>query len=181
METHAQARTPFFLYYPMTQIHFPTLRASGFRRQDRRRRHRRCDGRDGRQRRTRARRASTGWGSRRNTIVLWCTDNGAEQRRPWRGSSGPWSGFYNTRDGRRHPHAVHHPLAGPDSGRARVERDRPRDGYVPDARGGRRRRHRAEGSRDRRRQPAAVPRGQAGRSPIANHVLFFTNADSCGP
>ena len=32
----------------------------------------------------------------RNTIVFWCTDNGAEQRRPWRGSSGPWSGFYNT-------------------------------------------------------------------------------------
>jgi len=32
----------------------------------------------------------------RDTIVLWCTDNGAEQRRPWRGSSGPWSGFYNT-------------------------------------------------------------------------------------
>ena len=32
----------------------------------------------------------------RNTIVMWCTDNGAEQRRPWRGSSGPWSGFYNT-------------------------------------------------------------------------------------
>ena len=27
---------------------------------------------------------------------MWCTDNGAEQRRPWRGSSGPWSGFYNT-------------------------------------------------------------------------------------
>jgi arylsulfatase len=31
-----------------------------------------------------------------NTIVMWCADNGAEQRRPWRGSSGPWSGFYNT-------------------------------------------------------------------------------------
>ena len=31
-----------------------------------------------------------------NTIVFWCADNGAEQRRPWRGSSGPWSGFYNT-------------------------------------------------------------------------------------
>ena len=30
------------------------------------------------------------------TIVLWCPDNGAEQRRPWRGSAGPWSGFYNT-------------------------------------------------------------------------------------
>jgi arylsulfatase len=31
-----------------------------------------------------------------NTIVFWCTDNGAEERRPWRGSAGPWSGFYNT-------------------------------------------------------------------------------------
>ena len=35
-------------------------------------------------------------GIARNTIVFWCTDNGAEQRRPWRGSPGPWSGFYNT-------------------------------------------------------------------------------------
>jgi arylsulfatase len=32
----------------------------------------------------------------RNTIVLWCTDNGPEGRRPWRGSSGPWRGFYNS-------------------------------------------------------------------------------------
>jgi arylsulfatase len=31
-----------------------------------------------------------------NTLVLWCTDNGAERRRPWRGSPGPWNGFYNT-------------------------------------------------------------------------------------
>jgi arylsulfatase len=30
-----------------------------------------------------------------NTIVLWCTDGGGEARRPWRGSNGPWSGFYN--------------------------------------------------------------------------------------
>jgi arylsulfatase A-like enzyme len=28
--------------------------------------------------------------------VLWCTDNGAEARRPWRGSPGPWSGYYNS-------------------------------------------------------------------------------------
>ena len=35
-------------------------------------------------------------GIERNTIVIWCTDNGAEQRRPCRGLSGPWSGFYNT-------------------------------------------------------------------------------------
>jgi arylsulfatase len=35
-------------------------------------------------------------GIERNTIVFWCTDNGAEGRRPWRGSSGPWRGFYNS-------------------------------------------------------------------------------------
>jgi arylsulfatase len=32
----------------------------------------------------------------RTTLVMWCTDNGAEGRRPWRGSSGPWRGFYNS-------------------------------------------------------------------------------------
>ncbi|MBK8057116.1 MAG: sulfatase-like hydrolase/transferase [Gemmatimonadetes bacterium] len=31
-----------------------------------------------------------------NTLVIWCTDNGAEGRRPWRGTSGVWRGFYNT-------------------------------------------------------------------------------------
>jgi arylsulfatase len=35
-------------------------------------------------------------GVERNTMVFWCTDNGAEGRRPWRGSSGPWRGFYNS-------------------------------------------------------------------------------------
>ena len=35
-------------------------------------------------------------GIERNTIVFWCPDNGAEARRPWRGTAGPWSGFYNT-------------------------------------------------------------------------------------
>jgi arylsulfatase len=35
-------------------------------------------------------------GIEENTIVIWCTDNGAERRRPWRGSPGPWRGFYNT-------------------------------------------------------------------------------------
>lgn len=95
MEKHARTRTPFFLYYPITQIHFPTLPHPDFA-------------------------GKTGAGDigdamaemdanvgrvldaidrlkiASNTIVLWCTDNGAEQRRPWRGSSGPWSGFYNT-------------------------------------------------------------------------------------
>ena len=95
MERSVRDRQPFFFYYPVTQIHFPTLPHPDFV-------------------------GTTGAGDlgdamaeldanvgrvldaldrlkiASNTIVMWCTDNGAEQRRPWRGSSGPWSGFYNT-------------------------------------------------------------------------------------
>lgn len=95
MERNVRERKPFFVYYPMTQIHFPTLAHPEFA-------------------------GHTGAGDigdamadvdynvglvldaikrlgiDRNTIVFWCPDNGAEARRPWRGSSGPWSGFYNT-------------------------------------------------------------------------------------
>ena len=95
MERQTREGRPFFFYYPMTQVHFPTLPHRDFA-------------------------GTTGAGDigdtmadldynvglvldaidrlkiASNTIVLWCTDNGAEQRRPWRGSSGPWSGFYNT-------------------------------------------------------------------------------------
>ena len=95
MERQVRARTPFFFYYPMTQVHFPTLAHPDF-----------------------AGKSGAGdigdamadvdhnvglvldaidrLGIGSNTIVFWCTDNGAEQRRPWRGSSGPWRGFYNT-------------------------------------------------------------------------------------
>ena len=95
MERNVRARKPFFLFYPMTQIHFPTLAHPDFA-------------------------GKTGAGDigdamadvdynvglvvaaikrlgiERNTMVFWCTDNGAEGRRPWRGSSGPWRGFYNS-------------------------------------------------------------------------------------
>ncbi len=95
IEKNARANKPFFLYYPMTQIHFPTLAHSDFA-------------------------GKTGAGDigdsmadvdynvglvtgalhrlglDRNTLLFWCTDNGAEGRRPWRGTSGPWRGFYNT-------------------------------------------------------------------------------------
>lgn len=95
IERQAKQNRPFFLYYPMTQIHFPTLAHPDFA-------------------------GKTGAGDigdamadvdhnvglvldaidrlkiAQNTIVMWCTDNGAEQRRPWRGSAGPWNGFYNT-------------------------------------------------------------------------------------
>jgi arylsulfatase A-like enzyme len=95
IERNARARKPFFLFYPITQIHFPTLPHPDFA-------------------------GKTGAGDigdamadvdynvglvmaaikrlnlDRNTLVFWCTDNGPEGRRPWRGSSGPWRGFYNS-------------------------------------------------------------------------------------
>ena len=95
MERNVRARKPFFLYYPMTQIHFPTLTHPDF------------DGKTGIGDIGDAMAdvdhnvglvldAIDRLGVARNTIVFWCTDNGAEARRPWRGSPGPWSGFYNT-------------------------------------------------------------------------------------
>ncbi len=86
---------PFFLYYPMTQLHFPALPHPD-------------------------KSGTTGAGDmgdamadmdynvglilkelaklgiEKNTIVIWCGDNGAELRRPWRGSPGPWRGYYNS-------------------------------------------------------------------------------------
>lgn len=95
MEENAQQGKPFFLFYPMTQIHFPALPHPDYA-------------------------GTTGAGDigdamaevdhnvgmvlgalerlgiEDNTLVFWCTDNGAEMRRPWRGSAGPWRGFYNS-------------------------------------------------------------------------------------
>jgi arylsulfatase A-like enzyme len=95
MGRNAKAGKPFFLYYPITQAHFPAVAHPDFA-------------------------GTTGAGDvgdavadidfnvglvlaglkklgiDKNTIVLWCTDNGPEARRPWRGTSGPWRGFYNT-------------------------------------------------------------------------------------
>ncbi|MCX6207448.1 MAG: sulfatase-like hydrolase/transferase [Bacteroidetes bacterium] len=92
---NAEKGKPFFLYYPMTQIHFPALAHPD-------------------------KAGTTGAGDigdamadvdynvglilnelkrsgiENNTIVIWCADNGAEMRRPWRGSSGPWRGYYNS-------------------------------------------------------------------------------------
>lgn len=95
IEKNARERKPFFLYYPITQIHFPTLAHPDFagktKAGDIADAMLEMDANVGRilDSLDRLKLAS-------NTIVLWCTDNGAEQRRPWRGSSGPWSGFYNT-------------------------------------------------------------------------------------
>ncbi|HMB64678.1 MAG TPA: sulfatase-like hydrolase/transferase, partial [Eudoraea sp.] len=95
MEKNVKKETPFFLYYPMTQVHFPSLPHPDMA-------------------------GTTGAGDigdamadvdhnvgmilkslehlgiEKNTLVIWCTDNGAEMRRPWRGSPGPWRGYYNS-------------------------------------------------------------------------------------
>lgn len=95
MRRNTRARKPFLLYLPFTLIHFPTLPHPEF-----------------------AGKTGAGdigdamaemdrnvgvvldaikrMGIERNTIVIWASDGGAEARRPWRGTSGPWRGFYNT-------------------------------------------------------------------------------------
>ena len=110
MERQVRSRTPFFLYYPITQLHFPTLPHPDFA------------GKTGAGDMGDAMADvdhNTGLvldaidrlGIRDNTIVFWCTDNGAEARRPWRGSSGPGSGFYNPvlEGGRRTPCSLRWP------------------------------------------------------------------------
>jgi arylsulfatase A-like enzyme len=95
MERSVKEKKPFFFYYPMTQIHFPTLPHPDFAGKtgagDVGDAMAELDANVGR-----VLDAIDRLGVAPNTIVLWCTDNGAEQRRPWRGSSGPWSGFYNS-------------------------------------------------------------------------------------
>lgn len=95
MQKNVRSGTPFFLYYPMTQLHFPTLPHPDFA-------------------------GKTGAGDvgdamadvdfnvglllkaiddleiADQTLVIWTADNGAEMRRPWRGAAGPWRGFYNS-------------------------------------------------------------------------------------
>ncbi len=120
MERNVRANRPFFLYYPITQIHFPTLAHPDFA-------------------------GKTGAGDigdamadvdyniglvldaikrlgiERNTIVIWCTDNGAEHAAALARFFGPVEWLLQHGDGRRDPNAVHHSLAGPDSCRAGVE------------------------------------------------------------
>lgn len=95
MKENSRKGTPFFLYYPMTQLHFPTLA------------HPDQAGKTGAGDIGDAMAdvdfnvglilsALEQLGIEKNTIVIWCSDNGAELRRPWRGSSGPWRGYYNS-------------------------------------------------------------------------------------
>ncbi len=95
MQKHAEAQRPFFLYLPLVHLHFPTLPHPDFA-------------------------GRTGAGDfadsmvemdhrvglivqavddlqlRDSTVFIFCSDNGPEFRKPYRGTAGPWTGTYHT-------------------------------------------------------------------------------------
>ena len=91
----ATAQQPFFLYVPLTQLHFPTLPHRGF------------EGKTGKgdfadslvemdARVGQIIDAIDAAGMADNTVFIFASDNGPEYRRPWRGSAGMWTGTYHT-------------------------------------------------------------------------------------
>jgi arylsulfatase A-like enzyme len=88
-------KKPFFEYVPLTQVHYPTIPSAAFA------------GKTGfgdfadSMVQTdylvgKLVRAVEDMGIAKNTIIVLASDNGAEYRRPWRGTAGPWSGNYHT-------------------------------------------------------------------------------------
>ena len=95
MEKNVKAGKPFFFFYSLTQIHFPTLTHPdkagttgagdiGDAMAD-------MDYNVGL-----VLKALDRLGIADKTLVIFCGDNGAELRRPWRGAAGPWRGYYNS-------------------------------------------------------------------------------------
>jgi arylsulfatase len=95
IERHGKAKKPFFLYVPLTQLHFPTLP------------HRDFEGKtgagefadslaemDARVGQILERLEKTGAAG--NTVFLFGSDNGPEFRPPYRGTAGYWRGTYHT-------------------------------------------------------------------------------------
>jgi arylsulfatase A-like enzyme len=91
----ATAGKPFFLYLPLTQLHFPTIP------------HRDFEGRTGKgdfadslvemdARVGQVLDAVDAHGLVDDTVFIFASDNGPEYRRPWRGSAGMWTGTYHT-------------------------------------------------------------------------------------
>jgi arylsulfatase A-like enzyme len=91
----AETAQPFFLYVPLTHLHFPTLPHPDFA------------GRSGvgefadsmmemDHRVGQLVDAVAQLGLEGNTLFIFASDNGPEFRRPWRGTAGPWTGTYHT-------------------------------------------------------------------------------------
>lgn len=95
MGRQTRAGKPFFLYVPLTQLHYPTLP------------HRDFAGRTGAgdfadsmvemdHRVGQIVDEIGARGIRDDTALVFASDNGPEFRRPWRGTAGPWTGTYHT-------------------------------------------------------------------------------------
>jgi arylsulfatase len=95
MRDRQQAGQPFFLYLPLTHLHFPTLPHKDFA------------GRTGAgdfadsmaemdHRVGQICAAIDELGVRDDTVLIFCSDNGPEFRAPYRGTAGPWRGTYHT-------------------------------------------------------------------------------------
>ena len=95
MRQHAPDEQPFFLYVPLTHLHFPTLPHPDFA------------GRSGvgdfadsmmemDHRVGQLLDAVDQLGIQEDTLFIFASDNGPEFRRPWRGTAGPWTGTYHT-------------------------------------------------------------------------------------
>ena len=89
------AEKPFFLYVPLTQMHFPTIPHRSFegvsKNGDFADSLMEMDARVGA-----IIDAVDASGLRDNTLFIFASDNGPEYRRPWRGSAGMWTGTYHT-------------------------------------------------------------------------------------
>lgn len=95
MRRQKAAGRPFFLYVPLTQLHYPTIP------------HRDFEGRTGAgdfadslaemdHRVGQLRDEVAALGIDEETLFLFGSDNGPEYRRPWRGTAGFWRGTYHT-------------------------------------------------------------------------------------
>ncbi|MPS30090.1 MAG: arylsulfatase [Alcaligenaceae bacterium] len=86
---------PFFLYVPLTQLHYPTIPHREFigmtRKGDFADSLAEMDHRVGQILDT-----VDELGVREDTVFIFASDNGPEFRRPWRGTAGMWTGTYHT-------------------------------------------------------------------------------------
>jgi arylsulfatase len=95
IQEHATGSRPFFLYVPLTQLHYPTLPHRAFegttRKGDFADSLVEMDARVGQILDT-----VEACGIEEDTLFIFASDNGPEYRRPWRGSAGMWTGTYHT-------------------------------------------------------------------------------------
>jgi arylsulfatase A-like enzyme len=95
VRAQASAEKPFFLYVPLTQLHYPTIPHRAFegcsKKGDFADSLMEMDARVGQILDT-----VSECGMDDNTVFIFASDNGPEYRRPWRGSAGMWTGTYHT-------------------------------------------------------------------------------------